>query len=166
MYVLTTLFLTIPLILYIGTLNSKELQELVSRAIRSSARESFIRLLSVDNLDRVLPTEIERLTALKAMTQSKYRFLVHRRTMLLQALNSSSGAPDRVADDGVSVISKLTLQLSQTTAEGDELLEELMRITDQLGQISKMIDTHWASALAVALRKVRGTFLPTFLTSA
>lgn len=143
--------------MHLGTLDSSELQHLVSRAIRSSASESFIRLLSLENLDGVLPTEMERLTKLKAVTQAKYRFLVHRRTMLLQALNGSSGAPDRIADDGVSVVSRLTLQLAQTTAECDELLVELLRVTDQIGQISKMIDSHWASALAVGLRKVRGT---------
>ncbi|KAF9466203.1 hypothetical protein BDZ94DRAFT_1288521 [Collybia nuda] len=148
----------LPLEAALWTFDSQELQQLVSRAIRSSASESFIRLLSIENLDRVLPTEIEQLTKLKAITQAKYRFLVHRRTMLLQALNSSSGAPDRIADDGVSVIGRLTLQLSQTTADCDELLQELLRITDQLAQISKMIDLHWASALAVALRKLNKSY--------
>ena len=143
---------------FVGTLDSQELQELVSRAIRSSARESFIRLLSLDNLDRALPAEAERLQALRALTQSKHRFLVHRRTMLLQAINSTTEtSPDkREKNDecAVPVVTRLALQLSQTTAECDQLVEELLRIGDQLGQIEKMMDLHWASALAVGLRKV------------
>ena len=141
-----------------GTLDSSELQELVSRAIRLSARESFIRLLSLDNLERVLPAEAERLQALKASTQAKYRFLAHRRTMLLQAINSTAETThdkkDKDAVDDVPVVCRLALQLSQTMAESDQLAEELLRIGDQLAQIEKMMELHWASALAVALRKV------------
>ena len=145
-----------------GTFNSQELQELVSRAIRLTARESFIRLLSLENLDRSLPTEVERLHDLKSSTQSKYRFLVYRRTMLLQALNSSadsnvpSANPNNSGnkDKDGGVVSQLAAQLAQTTAECDRVLEELLRISDQLSQIERMVDLHWASALAVALRKV------------
>lgn len=128
---------------------------IVSRAIRSSSSESFIRLLSLENLDKVLPGELKRLEALKGVTQAKYRFLVHRRTMLMQALNSSSGGHTGGEDNGlISVNSRLTVQLSETTAECDQLVEELMNIADQTAQISKLVDNHWASALAIALRKV------------
>lgn len=34
------------------------------------------------------------------------------------------------------------------------MLEELLQISDQLAQITKLMDVHWASALAIALRKV------------
>ncbi|KAJ7493259.1 hypothetical protein B0H11DRAFT_2005591 [Mycena galericulata] len=146
----------LPLEAALWTFNSKELQELVSRAIRSSSRESFIRLLSVENLDRSLPAELERLNALKAMTQSKYRFTVHRRTMLLQALHSFSGYNDREKD--AALVAKLTSQLSQTTAECDQLLEDLLQIADQVGQITRLLDVHWASALAVALRKLNSSY--------
>ncbi|KAJ7780280.1 hypothetical protein DFH07DRAFT_950324 [Mycena maculata] len=146
----------LPLEAALWTFNSKELQELVSRAIRSSSRESFIRVLSVENLDRTLPVEMERLNALKAMTQSKYRFTVHRRTMLLQALHSFSGYNDRQKD--AALVAKLTSQLSQTTAECDQLLEDLLQIADQVGQITHLLDTHWASALAIALRKLNSSY--------
>lgn len=133
----------------------------MSRAIRLTARESFIRLLSLENLDRALPAEVERLHAMKSSTQSKYRFLVHRRTMLLQALNSSadsasnnSSATLNNKDKDGGVVSQLAMQLAQTTAECDRVLEELLRIGDHLSQIERMVDLHWASALAVALRKV------------
>lgn len=145
-----------------GTFDSRELQRLVSRAIRLTARESFIRLLSLENLERVLPTEIERLRGLKLSTQSRYRFLVHRRTMLLQALNSSadsatnSSSPNNSSNTkNNNVVSQLAVQLAQTTAECDRVLEELLRIDDQLAQIERMMDMHWTSALAIALRKVR-----------
>ena len=137
----------------LGTLDSRELQSIVSRAIRSSAQESYIRLLTLQNLDTVLPAELERLEAAKGVTQSKYRFLVHRRTMLLQALHSISGVSNN-GEDTLGVSSKLTVQLSETTGECDRLLEELMKITDHITQITKLLDRHWASALAIALRKV------------
>lgn len=75
--------------------------------------------------------------------------------MLLQALNSSSTTPEKgTPEDGITVVSKLALQLSQTTAECDKLLEVLLQTSDQLAQIAKMTDVHWASTLAIALRKV------------
>ena len=138
-----------------GTLDSSELQKIVSRAIRSSAQESFIRLVSIDNLDRVFPAELERLNDLKLVTQSKYRFNVHRRTMLLQALVSYSGTSgDKEKDGGASLIGSLAKQLSEITASCDVLAEELVSVTDQIRQIHKLLDIHWASALAIALRKV------------
>ncbi|KAG5654000.1 hypothetical protein H0H81_008582 [Sphagnurus paluster] len=141
------------------TFDSHELQELVSRAIRRSAPETYIRLLSLQNLETVLPAEIDRLTSLKAAKQAQYRFLVHRRTMTLQALNSSFIAPEKAdSEDGMSVTSKLALQLSQTAAECDKILEELLMITDQLAQISSMVELHWSSALAVALRKLNKSY--------
>lgn len=92
------------------------------------------------------------------MTQSKYRFTVHRRTMLLQALHSFSGYNDREKD--AELVAKLTSQLSQTTAECDQLLGDLLQIADQVGQITRLLDVHWASALAIALRKVSGPPFP------
>ncbi|KAG5641296.1 hypothetical protein DXG03_005560 [Asterophora parasitica] len=140
------------------TFDSAELQAMVSRAIRRSAPETYIRLLSLENLDKVLPAEVERLTALKATKQAQYRFLVQRRTMTLQALNSSFISADKETEDGIPMASKLALQLSQTVAECDKLMGELLVISDQLAQISNMTDLHWASALAVALRKLNKSY--------
>ncbi|KAJ7035553.1 hypothetical protein C8F04DRAFT_1394654 [Mycena alexandri] len=146
----------LPLEAALWTFNSKELQNLVSRAIRGSSRESFIRVLSVENLEQSLPEELQRLDMLKSMTQSKYRFTVHRRTMLLQALHSFSGYNDREKD--AALVAKLTSQLSQTTADCDQLLEELLKIADQVGQIQHLLDVHWSSALAIALRKLNSSY--------
>jgi hypothetical protein len=88
------------------------------------------------------------------MTQSQYRFQVHRRTMLLQALNSSASA---IPYDP-STISSLAGQLSETTAQCDRLLEELLQVSDQQAQLAKVQDLHWASALAIALRKMNKSY--------
>ncbi|KAH6912157.1 hypothetical protein BKA70DRAFT_827471 [Coprinopsis sp. MPI-PUGE-AT-0042] len=150
----------LPLEAAVWTFDSKELQAIVSRAIRSSARESYIRLLAIDILDNVLPEEVERLESHKAMTQAKYRFLVHRRTMQLQALLSSTLAPrgPKDTEDSILTATKLVVQISETTAECDKLMEELLKVTDQLGQIKRLLDHHWASALAIALRKLNGSY--------
>lgn len=135
-----------------GTLNSDELQHIVSRAIRSS--DTFVRLLTLDNIDNVLPAELERLNTLKFVTQSKYRFLVHRRTMLFQALNSSLIGANHKDGEGTMIIGKLASQLADTIAECEKLSGELLSISDQTAQINKLIDIHLGSAFAVALRKV------------
>ncbi|TEB36596.1 hypothetical protein FA13DRAFT_1726961 [Coprinellus micaceus] len=119
------------------TFDSKELQAIVSRAIRSSALESFIRLLTLENLDTTLPDELKRLESAKTMTQAKYRFL---------------------DDDGMHASTKLVVQLSETVAECDLVMEELVKLTDQITQVKKLVDHHWASALAIALRKLNGSF--------
>lgn len=138
----------------IGTFDSQELQTLISRAIRSSAKESFIRILSKENLDTSIPAEIERLKSLKASQQSRYRFNIQRRTMLLQALLSFSTTDAAKEQDAGALVTRLATQLSEITAACDSLAEELVSITDQLAQLTKLLDVHWASALAIALRKV------------
>lgn len=140
---------------FTGTLDSKELQTIVSRAIRSSAQESFIRLLPLKQLDEVLPAELERLNFQKASMQSRYRFHVQRRTMLLQALVSWTSSTEK--DGGIDLVSKLATQISDTTAECDKLTQELVSVVDQINQVTKLIENHWASALAIALRKVCDT---------
>ena len=47
------------------TLTSAELQEIVSRAIRRTAQDSFIRLLSLKTLDEELVAELERLDTVR-----------------------------------------------------------------------------------------------------
>jgi hypothetical protein len=137
-------------------LDSNELQDIVARAIQSS--DSFIRLVTLENIDNVLPAELKRLDTLKSVTQSKYRFLVHRRTMLFQALNSSLIGSKPKDGDATSVIGGLASQLADTIAECEKLSEELLSISDQTAQINKLIDIHLGSAFAVALRKVGNPF--------
>ncbi|KAG6827785.1 hypothetical protein H0H92_010478 [Tricholoma furcatifolium] len=141
------------------TLDKTELQEIVAGALRRSAPETYIRLLSLENLNTALPAEVERLTNLKASKQTQYRFLVQRRAMTLQALNSSYMSPEKAdPDEGISTASRLALQLSQTTADCDKLMSELLVISDQLAQISTITEHHYASALAVAMRKLHKSY--------
>lgn len=116
----------------------------------------------MENVDQVLPAELERLEKLKSSLQSKYRFLVHRRTMVLQALITSVQIPafrDKGKQDILDSVSKLAMQLSETTSECDRVLEELLKISDRTAQINRMLDNHWASALAIAIRKASDAHL-------
>lgn len=75
--------------------------------------------------------------------------------MLLQALVSfSTTDAGKEQDGGAALITRLTTQLSDITSECDLLTQELVSISDQLSQLTKLLDVHWASALAIALRKV------------
>ncbi|KAL4249931.1 hypothetical protein ABKN59_002062 [Abortiporus biennis] len=132
---------------------SDQLQAIVSRAIRQTAHESFIRLLSIKTLDEEIAQELARLDALKATTQSQYRFNMHRRTMLLQSLMAlASGDGDSAA------LVSLTSQLAEITVTCDRLMENMLRISDQRAQIRTLQDVHVASALAMALRKLNGSY--------
>lgn len=86
--------------------------------------------------------------------QANYRFQVHRRTMILQAINASASAVPSDPD----VICCLASQLSDITQACDRLMEELLRIADQQAQLAKVQDLHWASALAIALRKINKSY--------
>ena len=155
------------------TLTSVQLQEVVSRAIRKTASESFIRLLSVKTLDEELTTELERLDTvrhvlvmstsaspthvaqLKATTQAQYRFNTYRRTMLLQSLLAlGTGA----GDHDPAALYSLTTQLADVTAACDRLMAELLRVADQKAQIAHLMDVHETSALAMALRKLNASY--------
>ncbi|KAJ4474894.1 hypothetical protein J3R30DRAFT_3504420 [Lentinula aciculospora] len=118
--------------------------------------ESFIRLLPSKQLDEALPVELERLNFQKASMQSRYRFHVQRRTTLLQALVSWTTTTEK--DGGIDLVSKLATQISDTTAECDKLTQELVSVADQISQVTKLIENHWASALAIALRKLNGSY--------
>lgn len=73
--------------------------------------------------------------------------------MLLQSLIALS------ASDGHSAaLANLTTQLADITVSCDRLMENLGRIADQRAQIQKVQDVHVASALAMALRKLNGSY--------
>jgi hypothetical protein len=146
------------------TFNSKELQEIVARAIRLSAQESFIRLLPIETLDQKLDEESRRLESCKAEAEAKYRTQVQRRTTLLQTLNSHNiySLPSDKERDGpgfLATIGNLTSQLSVATAACDTLTETLVRIENQQAQIEKLRDLHSCSALAIALRKLNASYV-------
>ncbi|KAL1733656.1 hypothetical protein EV714DRAFT_176033, partial [Schizophyllum commune] len=143
----------LPLEAALWTLDSEELQEIVSRAIRSSARESYIRILPVRRIDHTLPNELARLDAARASAQARYRFGVHRRTMLLQALAAHPGSAD-----AAEFSAHIAKQLSDVMAECDACTEALVRAVDHTAQINRLLDQHWGSALAIALRKLNTSY--------
>jgi hypothetical protein len=77
--------------------------------------------------------------------------------MLFHALNTSSITPKK-GSESEWLVSKLTAQLAETITDCDQRLEDLFRINDQITQISRLLEVHSSSALAVALRKVNNLF--------
>ncbi|KAH9951106.1 hypothetical protein B0H21DRAFT_685524 [Amylocystis lapponica] len=139
------------------SLTSEQLQELVSHAIRKSAEESFIRLVSLKTFDEELPAELERLSTLQATTQAQYRFKMHRRAMLLQSLNALSFNQSTETNDG-EALANLTTQLAELTISCDRLMEMLISVADQRAQLQHMQDVHVSSALAMGLRKLNASY--------
>lgn len=137
------------------TLSSQQLQDIVSRAIRAAAEESSIRLLPPDLLNTDLPAELARLDSLRLTTQAQYRFLTHRRTMLLQSLNALSFASASASSDALSA---LTRQVADVTLELDKLALQLLTVAEHRAQITKLLDVHAMSALGMALRKLNTSF--------
>ncbi|KAI0091565.1 hypothetical protein BDY19DRAFT_991257 [Irpex rosettiformis] len=135
------------------TLSSGELQEVVSRAIRRTAQESYIRLLSVKTVDEELQAELERLETVKATTQAQYRFNMHRRTNLLQSILAVAGGDGDVAALGI-----LVTQLADITAACDKYMLQLLNVADHKAQIQHVQDVHVSSALAMALRKLNTSY--------
>ncbi|TCD67384.1 hypothetical protein EIP91_012419 [Steccherinum ochraceum] len=136
------------------TFSSEQLQDIVSRAIRMSAQEGFIKLLSVKTLDEEFVQELQKLDQLKATTQSQYRFNMHRRSMLLQSLLALAAGGE---SDNAALVT-LTTQLADITVACDRLMETMLRIADQRAQILHLQDVHISSALAMALRKLNGSY--------
>ena len=141
------------------TFTSAELQEIVSRAIRLSAKESFIRLLSLQALDVDMAKEAERLEQERSAAQAKWRFEMHRRTMLMQALNASASILTNSAEgDKDNVLGNLISQASASIATCDSILASVLQMSDQQSQISIVQHRHWASSLGIALRKLNKAF--------
>ena len=90
------------------------------------------------------------------MTQAQYRFHMQRRLMLLQSLNALSFAPGDPSSQ--EALSNLTAQLTALAASCDRLMETLLTIADQRAQIQRLQDAHVASALAISLRKLNGSY--------
>ncbi|KAG2345881.1 hypothetical protein BDR05DRAFT_95107 [Suillus weaverae] len=141
------------------TFTSPELQEIVSRAIRLSAKESFIRLLSLQALDTDMVKEAERLEEERLAAQVKWRFEMNRRTMLMQALNSCASVFANSGEgDKENVLGGLISQVATSIASCDSILASILHMSDQEAQISVVQHRHWASALGIALRKLNKAF--------
>lgn len=73
--------------------------------------------------------------------------------MLLQSLIALSAG-----DGNSAALSNLTTQLADITVSCDRLMETMVGIADQRIQIQKVQDVHISSALAMALRKLNGSY--------
>jgi hypothetical protein len=127
-------------------LTSTELQHLVSSAIRQSAKEQLIRLLPPSIIDTRMPEDAADIERTWDTAAARWRFEAHRRNMLLRAL-SASGAD-----------SNLLTQLSVTLSNIDFHAQNLLHAASHRAQLAAARDTHRASALAVALRKLNASY--------
>jgi hypothetical protein len=128
------------------TLTSTELQHLVSSAIRQSAKEQLIRLLPPSTIDNHMPEDAARIESTWDIATTRWRFEANRRNMLLRAL-SASGAD-----------TNLLTQLSATLSNLDLHAQNLLHAAAHRAQLEAARDTHRASALAVALRKLNASY--------
>ena len=128
------------------TLTSTELQHLVSSAIRQSAKEQLIRLLPPSIIDTRMPEDAAHIERSWDTAAARWRFEAHRRNMLLRALSASGADTD------------LLNQLSATLSNLDLHAQNLLHAATHRAQLASARDTHRASALAVALRKLNASY--------
>lgn len=128
------------------TLTSTELQHLVSSAIRQSAKEQLIRLLPPSVIDTRMPEDAANIERSWDTAAARWRFEAHRRNMLLRALSASGADND------------LLTQLSVTLSNLDLHAQSLLHAATHRAQLASARDTHRASALAVALRKLNASY--------
>ena len=151
-------FKGIPLEAAQWTFTSDQLREMVSRAIRDSAKEQFIRLLSIDALDIEIPEELARLESLKFTNQAQHRFHFQRRMNLLQSLNALAHSTPAPEENGTSTLGTLIQQLAEVTASMDRFTEILLNTSEHRSQLAQVQEKHLSSALAVALRKLNASY--------
>ena len=137
---------------------SDQLREMVSRAIRDSAKEQFIKLLSLDALDKEIPEELARLESLKFTVQAQHRFHFQRRTNLLQSLNALAYSTSVSTENGTSILGTLIQQLAEVTASMDRSTETLLNASEHRSQLAQVQEKHLSSALAMALRKLNASY--------
>ncbi|KAG9029117.1 hypothetical protein FRB95_005660 [Tulasnella sp. JGI-2019a] len=135
------------------TLSSDELQAIVSRAIRQSAEASTTRILSPDVLDSQIPAETERLEAVQSDIKTRYTFQMRRRKLLLRSLALHMEGAD------VEKAKKLTEELVESGDICDRLSQELFQVSDQLAQMTQLVQKHTSSALSMGLRKLNTSFV-------
>ena len=132
------------------TFTSKQLQDIVGRAIRQSAEASSIRLLTLEVFDREIPEEIKRLELLRDNIKLKYRAYVQQRHVLFRSMTLNSKGID---------LRKLSQEVLEISIACDQLTEDLFHVMDWLQQLNTLRTVHSASALAMALRKLNSSFL-------
>jgi hypothetical protein len=93
-----------------------------------------------------IPEDVARIERSWETAAARWRFEAHRRNMLLRALAASGADID------------LLSQLSGTLGTLDSHAQDLLHAAAHRTQIAAARDTHRASALAVALRKLNASY--------
>lgn len=97
----------------------------------------------------------QRLESQRLAAQAKWRFEVGRRTMLMQALNSTVATLSSGCEfDKDNTMGNLITQLATSVACCDTQMTTILQAMDQQIQLSSLQNRHWSSALSVALRKL------------
>ena len=138
------------------TLNSEELQEIVSKSIKKLADPAAIRLLPPEVLLDQLGDEKQSLEYQSSELRTSYKLAVRKRRALLSSL---SGAMDAGEFQDQAALIRATEELKEVSDNLDRISEELYSTTDQLSQLSHLEDVHHASAVGMALRKLNASFI-------
>lgn len=140
------------------TFTSSELQGLVSQSIRQSAESSSIRLLHPTVLNNELPAEISHLQAERTDLTTRYKVLTRKRNALLGNLSSQSELREE-SHDTSGTSTRTVEELGTACATLDTLAEDLLSNAEQIAQLTSLREIHSYSALAMALRKLNGSFV-------
>ncbi|KAG2129628.1 hypothetical protein DEU56DRAFT_915132 [Suillus clintonianus] len=129
-------------------------QTIVSRAIKQSVEASSIRLLRAEISRADIPEEVHRLEMQRTGVETKYKTLVRKRWQLTGALDGHLDDPEfcdpMTAARTVEELFEVSVALDQLT----DVLHTVV-VVEQLGQLKSLCDVHFASALAMALRKAK-----------
>ena len=127
------------------TFTSDQLQDVVSQAIRQSAKHSSFRLLLPDNLAQIRK-DIEGPKLLREIAVMEYQILVQRQGDILKTLAIHFDDPqERSLHLGA---------LKDVCTSLDNSAKWWHEIDKQVAELSLLCQIHFASALAVALRKL------------
>lgn len=145
------------------TFRSSELQAIVSKAIRKSAEASSIRLLHQGAVDLEIPAEMEKLEKQRMDVKSRYKMFTRRRMELLESL--SAVVNPNASWENPTLAVRYVEDLKDVSVGLDRMAEDLHSIDQQIAQLNSLCEVHFASALAMALRKLNSSFLKEFAQS-
>lgn len=140
------------------TFTSRQLQQIVSCAIRTSAEPSWIRLLSLDTVEDEIPDMLKQLETRRNNVKQNYQTFSTRRHNILESLTTYLNTTD-LGTFQVGRAATLVDDLKDVSTTLDNLAEELNALNEQHAQISQLYERHFTSALAMALRKLNDSFL-------
>ncbi|CAG8708939.1 7887_t:CDS:2, partial [Acaulospora colombiana] len=139
------------------TFSQEELQEVTRRAICHSSDPMSIRLLPAKILDEDIPAELERLVLQREELKANYKYQYRRRMGVLKSLSAMSEHPEGTMNG--SVAARLVEDLMDIGIKSDQIGEEMYVVSDQIAQLRALQESHSASALAMALRKINSSFI-------